>query len=553
MSDLKQAPSTSTGLGQAKEVWRALWRSRWLALSVAWITSAVLGAAVLTIKDRYEASARIYIDTQSVLKPLMAGLAFQPNIDQQLSMLARTLISRPNAELLRAAPEVGWDDTASQGDPARRAAEVESLMKAIKMAPGGTGTNSYTLSYRDTDPQRAERVVTQLVKMFVASGSDTKRKDSQDARHFIEEEIREHEAKLVAAEERLKDFKLKNFGVTGVSSQGYFTRMSSLAEEVDKLKLEFSAAEQSREALKRELASEAPQLPAPPPAPGQLAAPAPVPAPLVSEFEPRLEGMRKQLDELLRRYTDEHPDVVSTRRTIAQLEVQKRQDLEARAEARAKAIAIEGPKGPTAMAALAATGPTNPVFQQLRISLAAAEANVASLRVRLSTQQSRLAETRALANRTPQIEAEFSQLNRDYEIIRKNYEQLVSRRESASLGVKIDESSPLAEFRIIDPPRTAPAAVQPNRVSLALAGALLAMVAGVAAALLRAKMRPVVNTPKDLRELSGRPVLGSVSLIMNPQALRAQRAGSFGLAAGAGTLMLAQLAWVAWVAVQARV
>ena len=545
MSELKQAPSTSTGLGQAKEVWRALWRSRWLALSVAWITSAVLGAAVLTIKDRYEASARIYIDTQSVLKPLMAGLAFQPNINEQLSMLARTLISRPNAELLRASPEVGWDNAASQDNPTRREAEVESLMKAIKMAPGGAGTNSYTISYRDTDPQRAQRLVAQLVKMFVASSSDSKRKDSQDARSFIEQEIRENEAKLVASEERLKDFKLKNFGVTGVSAQGYFARMSSLAEEVDKLRLEFSAAEQSRDALKRELASEAPQLPV-----AALASPgAPAPAALVSEYEPRLEGSRKQLDELLRRYTDEHPDVVSIRRTIAQLEVQKRQDLEARAEARAKALALEGPKGPTAMAAAA----TNPVFQQLRVSLAAAEANVASLRVRLSTQQSRLAEIRALANRTPQIEAEFSQLNRDYEIIRKNYEQLVSRRESASLGVKIDESSPLAEFRIIEPPRTAPAAVQPNRVSLAALSALLAIAAGVGAALLRAKLRPVVGTPKALRELSGRPVLGSVSLIMNPQALRAQRAGSFGLAAGAGTLMLTQLAWLAWVAAQARI
>ena len=272
----------------------------------------------------------------------------------------------------------------------------------------------------------------------------------------------------------------------------------------------------------------------------------------MSEFEPRLEAMRKQLDELLRRYTDEHPDVVSARRAIAQLEVQKRQDLEARAEARAKAIALEGPKGPTAMA-LAGTGPTNPVFQQLRISLAAAEANVASLRVRLSTQQARLAETRALANRTPQIEAEFSQLNRDYDIIRKNYEQLVSRRESASLGVKIDESSPLAEFRIIDPPRTAPAPVLPSRVSLALAGSLLALAAGVGAALLRDKLRPVVSTPKGLRELSGRPVLGSVTLLLGPMGLRAQRAATLSLAAGVGSLMLAQLGWLAWVATQARI
>ena len=62
--------------------------------------------------------------------------------------------------------------------------------------------------------QRAERLVGQLVKMFVNSGADNKRRDSQDARKFIEEEIREHEAKLVASENQLRDFKLKNFGVT---------------------------------------------------------------------------------------------------------------------------------------------------------------------------------------------------------------------------------------------------------------------------------------------------------------------------------------------------
>ena len=533
-------------LSQAKELLRELWRSRWLAVGVAWALSVVLGLGVLTVKDRYEASARIYIDTQSVLKPLMAGLAFQPDIEQQLRMLARTLISRPNIELLRASPEIGWDNK-DDDDPKKREAEVEGLMKAIKMAPGGSG-NIYAISYRDTDAQRAERLVAQLVKMFVNSGSDNKRRDSQDARNFIDEEIREHEAKLVLSENRLKDFKLKNFGVTGVSSQDYFSRMSTLTEEVNRLRLETSAAEQSRDALKRELASESPQLPAQA-ALGSPGTPAPSAAALVSEVEPRLEGARKQLDELLRRYTDEHPDVVSTRRIIAQLEAHKRQDLEAQRKALATALATEGPKGATAMAAAAA----NPVYQKLRISLAEAEASVASLRVRLGTQQARLTEIRALASRTPQIEAELSQLNRDYDIIRKNYDALVSRRESASLGLKIDQSSPLAEFRIIDPPRTAPAAVFPSRLSMALLGAVLAIGAGLGAALMRARLRPVINTPKALRELSGRPVLGSVSQLMNPQALRAQRTSAFALAGAAASLMLAQLAWVAWVAVQGKV
>ena len=173
--------------------------------------------------------------------------------------------------------------------------------------------------------------------------------------------------------------------------------------------------------------------------------------------------------------------------------------------------------------------------------------------MRLGTQQARLNETRALASRAPQTEAELTQLNRDYDIIRKNYEQLVSRRESASLGVKIDQTSPLAEFRIIEPPRTAQQPVFPNRLSLALLAVLGSIAAGIAAALIKSRIAPVVSSAKALRELSGRPVLGSVSLLMNPQALRAQRSGTLALGGAAASLMLAQLAWVAWVATQGKV
>jgi polysaccharide chain length determinant protein (PEP-CTERM system associated) len=521
-------------LQMIQELLREIWRGRWLAVSVAWGVSLALGVTVLLMKDRYEASARVYIDTQSVLKPLMVGLAFQPDIDQQIRMLARTLISRPNIEVLRASKDIGWDAS----DPKHHEQEIQDLTKAIKMGPGGGGNNVYAISYRDTDPQRAQRLVERLVKMFVNSGGDSKKKDSEDARNFIEEEIRTYEAKLVEAENKLKDFKLKNFSVTGVSTQDYFARMSALSDEVNRLRLETSAAEQSRDALKRELATEAPQLPL------EALGPQTAAGPIVSEHEARLDTLKKQLDELLRRYTDEHPDVISTRRTIAQVEALKRQDLEARRAALAAAS-----KGGASSAAAA----TNPVFQKIRFALAEAEANVASLRVRLGTQQARLNETRALASRAPQTEAELTQLNRDYDIIRKNYEQLVSRRESASLGVKIDQTAPLAEFRIIEPPRTAPHPVFPNRLSLALLAVLAAIAAGIAAALIKSRIHPVVSSTKALRELSGRPVLGTVSLLVSEPVRQSQRLSLMGLLGAIASLMLVQAAWLGWVAVHSKI
>src|SRR5574343_1654180 len=83
---------------QALSILRATWRYRRLGMLVAWVVGAIVAGAILRIPDKYEASARIFVDTQSILKPLMAGLAVQPNVDQQIMMLSRTLISRPNVE-----------------------------------------------------------------------------------------------------------------------------------------------------------------------------------------------------------------------------------------------------------------------------------------------------------------------------------------------------------------------------------------------------------------------------------------------------------------------
>ena len=77
-----------------------MWKYRWPALVVSWVVTAIGVVVVMKIPDQYEASARIYVDTQSILKPLMAGLTVQPNVEQQVSMLSRTLISRPNVEKL---------------------------------------------------------------------------------------------------------------------------------------------------------------------------------------------------------------------------------------------------------------------------------------------------------------------------------------------------------------------------------------------------------------------------------------------------------------------
>ena len=485
-----------------------MWRKRWFGLLAAWLVGIAGIVIVLSMPDKYEASARIYVDTQSVLRPLMSGLAAQPNIDQQMSILSRTLISRPNvAKLTRMADlDLG---TKTKDDQERL---IDALMKTLEIKSIGRD-NLYTLSYIDTQPERAKRVVQSLVSIFVESGIGDKRKDSDSAQKFFQGQIVTYEKKLEESEGRLKDFKLKNLGMAE-EGKTYFSRITDISAKLRDARLELREAENSRDVIRRELAGESPVLLPETPETATLVS--------VPEIDGRIDALRRNLDGLLQRYTEQHPDVAGTKKLIAQLEEQKRLEVQARRKADlGKPGVVNG----------------NPVVQQLKVAQAEAAANVASLSARVAEYQSRLNELSNAVKRQPEIDSEFSQLNRDYDILKKSYEGLVSRRESASMAEQMGTTTGVADFRMIDPPRVSPTPVAPNRMlflPLVLLGSLLA---GLAVSFVVSQVRPTFMNSRSLSDVAGFPVLGIVSLLHNESSSRQNRRRLVAFFAGLGGLV----------------
>jgi polysaccharide chain length determinant protein (PEP-CTERM system associated) len=501
-------------------VLRGMWRRRWFGVLAAWIVAAIGLVAVLRFQDRYESTARVYVDTKSVLRPLMRDLAVDPDLDQTIGMLGRTLITRPNIELLMKKAQL----VAPETPQLERERVAETLLRDIRVSAVGRD-NVFTFSYRDTDAARGRRVVESLVSLFVESDLGAKQRDSESARGFIEEQIRQYEARLAEAENKLKDFKLRNLGTVEGPGRDFFSRIAALREEYSKLQTDLRAAEQSREALKNELSGEV----------ATLVPDEPVGTVSTGELDARLDGQRRQLDELLRRYTEAHPDVVAARRLIARLEEQRQQEIEALRKAQAA-------KPQRAQKA------TNPVFQQVKLALAESEANVAALKVRLSETQSRLAQMNAAASRVPQIDAELAQLNRDYDIVRRQYEALVARRERAALTEDVDATRP-AQFRVIDPPRVAPGAVFPNRGALAVAALLMALATGVGVAFVVSQIVPTFDSAAALRRMTQRPVLGTISMLLTPEAIARARQRSLAFAGSVGGLFMLFGGLIVWMSV----
>lgn len=508
---------------------RAMWHRRWIGLAAAWIAAIIAVAVVFRIPERFEASARVYVDTQSLLRPVMAGLAIQPNLDQQVSLMSRTLISRPNVEKLVRMADL--DLGIKSG--AERDALIDNLMKTIQLS-GNVSSNLYVISYRDTKPQQAKDVVQSMLTIFVESSLNDKRQDTRGAVKFLDEQIKRYEQSLQTAENRLKEFKLKYMGVPGQSGGGqdFFGKMAKLGDDIANARLELRAAEESRDSYKRELAGELPNL---------LAEGAGTGAPMASpEIDARIAAQKAKLDELLRMFTDQHPDVLGTRRVIAALEEQRKEDVQARE------------KAARAYAKSAEAVDRNPVSQQLRVSLADAEANVASLRARLATYENQFTQLKASARLVPEVEAEFSQLNRDYDVQKKTYADLLARREAATMGVDVQDTGG-TQFRVIDPPRVSPQPVAPTRIAMLGIAFALALGAGLLASFVASELMPTVHDARALREVSQRPVLGMVALLPSESARKKQRRNVYVFAGGLSGLIAAFSAVVAFALLVGRV
>ncbi|MBA4141467.1 MAG: chain length-determining protein [Nitrosospira sp.] len=461
---------------------KGVWKYRWIAVAAAWIFAIAGWMVVYKLPDDYQASARIYVDTQNVLKPLMAGMTISPDLQQQVSIMSRTLISRPNVE--RVVRMVDLDIKAKDIKDQERL--VTELMEKIKLGTTGRD-NLFTIHYNNPNPKLAKDIVQSLLTIFVEGGLGDQRKDSSSALRFIDEQIQSYEEKLSAGENNLKAFKQKNIGLMPQQGTDYYSQLSQATEDLSKTRLDLREAEEARDAIRRQITGDEPIL---------LVDQNDTISSIINvELDSRIDALNRNLDTLRLNFTDLHPDIVAAKRLIAQLEERKQEE--------AKLVKPSNDPGKN----------YSPMLQQLNVALAEAEADVASMRARVEEYTSRYERLKSLSNAVPQVEAELAQLNRDYQVNKSNYEKLLERRESAKISGELGSATDLMSFRIIDPPTVPDMPTGPNRGGLFSLVFLGALIGGVGIAFVISQVRPTFHSQMSLREITGRPILGSIPMI----------------------------------------
>jgi polysaccharide chain length determinant protein (PEP-CTERM system associated) len=496
---------------------RGVWRRRWLVLGVTWLVCIVGWVWIYLLQNEYRAQARVYVDTQSLLKPLLSGLAIQPNFEQQVAMMTRTLVSRPNLE--KVARMTDLDLRAK--DPKALEALYADLAKRIRLE-GTTRENLYTIGFVHANPDLSKRVVQSLLTIFTEQSLGSTRRDLTNTQKFIDDQIKAYEAKLLEKEKQLEEFKRRNVGQMPGQGGGFFSRVEALDQTLREARLQLEEAVNRKKQLEQQLAEQEETISAP-------MLPPPVVTASNSLIDNRINALQTQLDNLRLRFTDLHPEIQRVKGLIASLQEQKAKEEEALRAAEAARVK-ENPVAAKAQ---------NPVYQQLAIAIAEADANVASLRTRVRQFEQQRADLLRKVDLLPQLENELAQLMRDYDIYKSNYTALLARRESAAMTGEVEAKTDTVEFRVIDPPRVETKPAWPNRPLLISVTPLGGLGAGVALAFLLAQLRPTVDTRRQLRDLTGLQPLGAVTRVETEASRRRRRRLQWSFALGVGLLVVA--------------
>ena len=475
MQDLQQT------LVQVLDYIKGVWIKKRYVIIFSWLICPVGFVYVASLPDVYSSKAQVFVDTRSVLQPLLRGLAIQTNPDQEIQMMAKTLLSRSNVEKI--ARESDLDITTTT--EAEFETLVTNLTKTIQLSSTGRD-NIYNISFSNEAPSTAQRVVQETLDLFVEGALGNNRKDTDTAGRFLDEQIAEYESRLTEAEQRLANFKRQYNDILPLAGT-YYSSLQGLNDELEATRLQIRQAQQQAETLKGQISSSKQN-----DSFGVTNRDEPV---LSTRYDERIKSLEEELDRLTLRFTDLHPDVIETKALLESLEESRSKEIEA-------FLTADGDEQ---------NQPLSELNREIKLEASRLESQIASLRVKESDLQSKIAGLESKVDLIPQIEAESSALNREYGVTKQKYEELLSRRESADLSRRADVSAEELQFRIIEPPLLPKRPSGPNRIIFYTVVLVLGFGSGIAIAFLISQLNPILIRPKQLLNVSDYPIWGTVT------------------------------------------
>ncbi len=460
-----------------------LWRRRWMVVAAVWGAALVGWFGVWLLPDRYESRAQVYVQTETVLQPVLRDVVASPDYTDRVDVMRLQLLARPNLEeiLYRA----GLDRRIEASSEIERRAALQGLVNGLE---SGIKIESprdmyFVISYAHGDPEVARAVTDAVLNLLIEQDIGASLSESSAARRRLDLQIEEFEERLSANELKVAEFR-RDHAIELAAAEGVDRRRSQkeseltrIAEEIGQTRGRILTLENLRSATPRGASG------------GEL------------------ERLRVELADLRSRYEESHPDIRGVTARITELE---------RADGGLSA---------------------NPEFIRLQSELKVARNSLAALEAREVTLREDLNALDIAAGQAPAVIAELQQIERQYDTTKNTYEDLLSRRDRLQLTENLGTAGRGVDYQVFERPERALKPSAPPRQLLIYTAIFGAIIVGVAFGVLVNLIDRTYTQSEELEKAFGLPVLGAFTEAMSQDVRTSRRRDVIRLACAGAALL----------------
>ncbi len=501
------------------DYWQILLRRRW------WLIGALFGCWLLAwgasrlLPSVFRSETLILVEQQKVPEQYVVSNV-SVDLQEQLQSMTQQILSRTRLERIiekfhlytRQRQRLGPDGL------------VDEMRKDIQIqlveAPGKRGQlTAFRIIYSAPSPILAQQVATQLTSLFIDENIQEQSQRAENTTEFLSSELNGARASLAEQEAKVKQFKSRYLGELPSQMDGNVHILTGLQERYHSLAQTLNRAQEQRLYMESLLSQYR-----------AVRTGSETGANTLPSVEHELAKMKADLADAQTRYTAKHPDVIRLKGLIAKTEKLK-SDIEAEA---AKPQQDEGQKFPTNSSELQTMAP----MLQLEGQLKANEREIQDGRREMQTLQTQIAEYQSRLNLTPVREQQITDLTRDYEQSKANYDSLLKKQMQSQLATNLEKRQQGKGFRIIDPPSLAHKPYSPDRVKFSLLGLIAGFLAGFGLVFLSEFLDDHIRDEEEIARMTNARVLAGIPHLATPADERKRHRRRFLELCGAGLIFI---------------
>lgn len=480
----------------------------------------------------YKSSATILIKEQDI-PPEMVRSTVTSFASQRIQAISQKVMARPNLlELI---------DKYDLYKDARKRLTTEEIISEMRdnisldlidasVVDPRTGrptaaTIAFQLSFSGENPVQVQKVANELMSLYLKENLKERAEKASETYDFLNQESQRLNKEIQDLQARLATFKEQHANALPELKQLNLTVMNRTEDEMSDIDTQIRAQEQTKIYLQSQLA--------------QLK---PFGADAALDPKTRLQALRTEYLRLLARYSPDHPDVIRTKREIEGLEKEtglvdssaeqlKQIDelrgelgtlrkkyspehpdvvkLERQIKALEQSVA-DSPATSTNLASSAADNPDNPAYIQIQTQIEAADTQIRSLRTKKDTLRKKLDDYEQRLTETPQVEREYSTLQRDLQNAVARYQDIRLKLTSAEIAQELEKDSKGERFEIVEPPILPEEPISPNRPAILFLSFVLALGSGIGYAAVAESLDSSIRGSKGLMNATGAPPLAVI-------------------------------------------